>query len=70
VPEDVSIVGFDDADPTAAALDLTTVRQPHRAKGEQAARALLDLLSGSAGATEPHPLRAELIIRGSTHSNP
>jgi DNA-binding LacI/PurR family transcriptional regulator len=65
VPQDVSIVGFDDAHPTAVALDLTTVRQPHRAKGTRAASALLDLLSGSPSRTEPPPLRTELIIRGS-----
>lgn len=66
VPGDVSVAGFDDAEPTAAALDLTTVRQPHRAKGEQAARALLDLLSGSAPVTEPLPLPTDVIVRGST----
>jgi DNA-binding LacI/PurR family transcriptional regulator len=66
VPEDVSVVGFDDADPTAAALDLTTVRQPHRIKGERAAEALLDLLSGSGPATGSPPLGTELITRSST----
>jgi DNA-binding LacI/PurR family transcriptional regulator len=65
VPQDVSVVGFDDAHPTAAGLGLTTVRQPHRVKGEHAARALLDLLSGSGQAVEPHPLPTELIVRGS-----
>jgi DNA-binding LacI/PurR family transcriptional regulator len=66
VPGNVSVVGFDDADPTAAALRLTTVRQPHRVKGERAARALLDLLSGSGHAAAPPPLRTELITRSST----
>jgi DNA-binding LacI/PurR family transcriptional regulator len=65
VPQDVSVVGFDDAHPTAAALGLTTVRQTHRVKGEQAAGALLHVLSGSWQPTEPQPLPAELIIRGS-----
>ena len=47
VPADLSLVGFDDAVPTAAALDLTTVRQPSRRKGEKAAQALLAVLQGS-----------------------
>jgi DNA-binding LacI/PurR family transcriptional regulator len=68
VPEDVSVVGFDDADPTAAALGLTTVRQPHRVKGERAAEALLGLLSGSGRAAASPALRTELITRSSTWS--
>jgi DNA-binding LacI/PurR family transcriptional regulator len=66
VPEDLSVVGFDDAVPTAAALGLTTVRQPNRGKGEQAAHALLGLLDGT-GPTGPRPpLPTEFVVRGST----
>jgi DNA-binding LacI/PurR family transcriptional regulator len=64
VPRDVSVVGFDDAEP-AARLGLTTVRQPHRRKGELAATALLDLLAGR----RPEPvqlLATELVVRSST----
>ena len=43
VPRDLSVTGFDDAEPTAAALGLTTVRQPHRRKGELAAQLLLGI---------------------------
>lgn len=68
VPEDLSITGFDDA-ATAAALGLTTVRQPNRSKGERAAAALLGLLEGSAPATAL-TLPAELIIRSSTGQAP
>jgi DNA-binding LacI/PurR family transcriptional regulator len=42
VPDDLSLVGFDDAQPEAATLNLTTIDQRSRAKGEYAARALLD----------------------------
>lgn len=66
VPRDVSVVGFDDAEP-AARLGLTTVRQPHRRKGELAATALLDLLAGRT----PEPVRqlpTELVVRKSTGS--
>jgi DNA-binding LacI/PurR family transcriptional regulator len=41
VPEDLSIIGFDDT-PPAADAQLTTIAQPHREKGETAARMLLD----------------------------
>jgi DNA-binding LacI/PurR family transcriptional regulator len=66
VPADLSVVGFDDAAPTAAALGLTTVRQPNRRKGEQAAYALLDLLAGRQPASRRPPLPTEFLIRGST----
>ncbi len=55
VPADLSLVGFDDAVPTAAALDLTTVRQPSRRKGEKAAQALLAVLQGSTSLASPAP---------------
>ena len=64
VPPDLSVVGFDDAEP-AARLGLTTVRQLHRHKGELAATALLDLLAGR----RPVPMRqlpTELVLRSST----
>jgi DNA-binding LacI/PurR family transcriptional regulator len=64
VPDDISILGFDDA-PTAAGLNLTTIRQPHRRKGQLAAAGLLQLLEG--GAVEPlQTLPTELILRGTT----
>ena len=68
VPADVSVVGFDDAEP-AARLGLTTIRQPHRRKGELAATALLDLLGGG----RPEPVRrlpTELVVRSSTGAPP
>jgi DNA-binding LacI/PurR family transcriptional regulator len=64
VPRDLSVVGFDDAEP-AARFGLTTVRQLHRRKGEMAATALLDLLAGRT----PEPVRhlpTELVVRSST----
>jgi DNA-binding LacI/PurR family transcriptional regulator len=68
VPDDVSVTGFDDAAP-AGALGLTTVRQPHRCKGELAATALLELLAG--GRPEPvQLLPTELVVRSSTGPPP
>ena len=72
VPDDVSIVGFDDID-LAALVDpaLTTVHQPIRQKGVDAVRLLLaemELRSGN----QPEHLRLEtrLIVRGSTGPAP
>ena len=45
VPEDLSVVGFDDV-PMAAAHHLTTVRQPSEEKGRRAADALLGRSGG------------------------
>lgn len=70
VPDDLSIAGFDDAVPTAAALDLTTVRQPTRSKGKQAALALLGLLNGSQPGGPRPPLPTTLVVRGSTGPAP
>lgn len=69
VPEDVSVVGYDDI-PVAGFVHpaLTTVRQPMREVGEVAARIVLDQLAaaqeGAGGAgPERHLLPAELVIR-------
>jgi DNA-binding LacI/PurR family transcriptional regulator len=66
VPEDVSVVGFDDI-PAAASANppLTTVHQDHAEKGLQAGRMLVSQLrkedDPSAG-----PLATSLVVRGST----
>ena len=66
VPEDISLVGFDDL-PLALYMDppLTTVRQPKHEMGRLATRVLLKLLSGSD--TEQNiKVSGELILRQST----
>ncbi len=66
VPEDLSVVGFDDI-PLAAWTNpaLTTVRQPIADKGRLAASLLISLLEGEA-VTSPPPLATSLIVRSST----
>jgi DNA-binding LacI/PurR family transcriptional regulator len=60
VPEDLSVVGFDDI-PGAALSRLTTVRQPLLEKGEIAGRMLVD-----GGVAREVILPIELIVRAST----
>ncbi len=65
VPEDVSLVGFDDLPHSAYTLPpLTTVRQSIYEVGTQAAQAVLQLLSGVSSTMEQIP--AELVVREST----
>jgi DNA-binding LacI/PurR family transcriptional regulator len=69
VPEDVSVVGFDDIQSAAFQNPaLTTVRQPLRAMGMIAAETLVQRIT--APAKSPYPkeivVEPELIVRGST----
>jgi DNA-binding LacI/PurR family transcriptional regulator len=65
VPEQLSVMGFDDIE-TAAFLGLSTVRQPLARSGSDGARRLCALLRGQ----RPVPLRQELpielVVRAST----
>jgi LacI family transcriptional regulator len=67
VPEDVSVVGYDDV-PIAAYVDppLTTVHQPMREVGELAATLILDRIAGVERDGGPHLLPARLVVRQST----
>jgi DNA-binding LacI/PurR family transcriptional regulator len=66
VPDDVSVVGYDDSPLAAMAIPpLTTVRQPARDKGAAAARLLLDRLRGTPPAA-PIVLATEFVVRRST----
>lgn len=69
VPEDVSIVGFDDI--LCAAYQspgLTTVRQPLREMGQTAAETILHRIDSpeSRSASVPIVVKPELIVRGTT----
>lgn len=64
VPDDVSLVGFDDETTAAFMLPpLTTVRQPAVSIGQAAAAAILQLMNGKT--TAAHIFKAELVIRES-----
>jgi DNA-binding LacI/PurR family transcriptional regulator len=69
VPEDVSVVGFDDIQ-SAAYINppLTTVRQPLQKMGGIAARTLLDLIEGRVMNLPEIAIEPELVVRRSTRS--
>jgi DNA-binding LacI/PurR family transcriptional regulator len=66
IPEDLSVVGFDDV-PEASRTEpaLTTVYQPHVEKGLLAGRMLVAQLRGEEPQS-PQPLPTRLVVRGST----
>jgi LacI family transcriptional regulator len=67
VPEDLSVVGFDDTQVSRlSAPRLTTVRQPLRQMGAVALRSAAQLGSGATLDYSHVELATELIIRGST----
>lgn len=67
VPEDVSVVGFDDsAFMNCTNPPLTTVRQPIEAIGRAAVTVLVNQIEGVAVQTEELLFEPELVVRGST----
>ena len=69
VPEDVSVVGFDDIHVAAYHNPrLTTVRQPLHDMGETAARILLQRIQGFKDYPQEFAVAPELIIRETTSS--
>jgi DNA-binding LacI/PurR family transcriptional regulator len=65
VPQEISVVGFDDI-VGAVAADLTTMRQPLRPMGHRAALMLIDLLAGDVTEPQKELFETELVVRGST----
>ena len=66
VPEDVSVVGYDDVAPAAwASYDLTTVRQPSGRMVEATVEMLLRLIDDADEKPETIEIEGPLILRGS-----
>jgi LacI family transcriptional regulator, galactose operon repressor len=66
VPEDVAVVGFDDADTELMTyLQLTTISYDVREMGRLAAKALIERINGSDERPEKRVLKPTLIIRNS-----
>jgi LacI family transcriptional regulator len=71
VPEDISVVGFDDIREAAYHLpSLTTVRQPLRKIGALAAEALIDRIENRDGHALDILVDPELVVRESTGPAP
>ena len=67
VPNDISIVGFDDIESAAFHNpSLTTIRQPLTEMGKASARILLQRIRGQATFPDIVPIQPELVIREST----
>jgi len=67
IPEDLSVVGFDDTQlARMASPPLTTVRQPLREMGAVAVRTALRLAAGETVDSHHVELATELVVRGST----
>jgi len=72
VPEELSVVGFDDIE-TASHVGLTTVRQPLFESGRRGAELLLQMLSGAATQLGEHHLEqlpVEMVVRSTTAAPP
>ena len=67
VPEDISVVGFDDSEGASYHVpSLTTIRQPLHQMGAVAARILLQQIRGEESFPKVMPITPELVIREST----
>jgi LacI family repressor for deo operon, udp, cdd, tsx, nupC, and nupG len=67
VPEDLSLVGFDDVRYAAHTNPpLTTIAQPMQELGERTVRLLLDILKGRTVAPVSVTLPHKLVVRAST----
>jgi alanine racemase len=71
VPEDLSVVGYDDS-PLIAFTDppLTTIRQPVSAMAVAGVRALIDEINGHGAPHSEYVFSPELVVRGSTVNAP
>ncbi len=67
IPEDISIIGFDDV-PQATQVHppLTTVRQPLEQMGRAAAKLLVEIIAAPDGLPQRIELPTELVIRSTT----
>jgi LacI family transcriptional regulator len=71
IPDDLSIVGFDDIpDARWTFPPLTTVHQPMRLMGKRATRMLLDAIADPEVSGERIELPTELVVRGTTAPPP
>jgi LacI family transcriptional regulator len=69
IPEDISIVGFDDAPESAYYMPpLTTVRQDYEALGTESIHYLVEIINSHETSTQQRVLIPQLIVRQSTQA--
>lgn len=69
IPDDISIVSFDDSQlAVASEVKLTTVAHPKEKLGEEAGKAIIELIEG-VQKRNTITIQPELIVRGSTTNN-
>jgi LacI family transcriptional regulator len=67
VPEDISVVGFDDIRESAYHMpSITTVRQPLRKMGSIAAQTVIERIEGSENCPGQIAIEPELVVRESS----
>jgi len=67
VPEDLSVIGFDNVPESALSIPpLTTVAQPIQQMGAEALAMLIRIMNGTEGEVDHVELPTELVKRGST----
>lgn len=66
VPEDISVVGFDDIPGAAFNPGLSTVRQPLLRMGQIAAQTIVDQIEGRGAAADEIAIEPEFVVRAST----
>lgn len=69
IPEDISMVGFDDAPESAYYMPpLTTIKQDYDALGYQSVHYLVELINNRQTPTHQRVLMPQLIVRQSTRA--
>jgi LacI family transcriptional regulator len=69
VPDDLSVVGFDNIPESALAIPpLTTVNQPIRKMGQRAVELLIEMIRGETGQPSHITLETDLVVRQSTRA--
>jgi GntR family transcriptional regulator of arabinose operon len=69
VPQDISVVGYDNSPIAQIGLKLTTIRHPMKDMGRTAARFMVDMLEGRAD-SPCRVYRPELVVRDSCRPRP
>lgn len=71
IPQDVSVVGFDDISIASFSIPpLTTIRQPLEEMGRIAAKTVVGLIDGQEEYVQEIAVEPKLVVRGSTAAPP